>query len=73
MIDYIVNEKNLDKYSTNCILLRQLVKNSIKYTKKLTSLKYLSEYELAINKTYNGLFIIKTLIQEEIVKVYIDN
>ena len=42
-------------------------------SKNLTSLKYLSEYELAIRETYGELVITKTLIKEEIVRFYIDN
>ena len=41
--------------------------------KSLTSLKYLNEYEIAIQEAFDELFAIETLIKREIIKYYIDN
>ena len=43
-----------------CPIRIQNVKNLTKDVKKLTSLKYLSEYEFAIKETYDELFTIET-------------
>ena len=37
------------------------------------SYKYLNEYEIAIQESFDELFATKTLIKREIIKYYIDN
>ena len=53
--------------------LRTTVKNLTIDIKNLTSLKYLNEYEIAIQEAFDELFASKTLIKREIIKYYIDN
>ena len=60
---------NCDKLHT----LRTTVKDLTRDIKNLTSLKYLNEYKLAIQESFEELFAIETLIKREIIKYYIDN
>ena len=53
--------------------LRTTVKDLTTDIKNLTSLKYLHEYEVAIQKALDELFSIENLIKKEIVKYYIEN
>ena len=53
--------------------LRTTVKDLTRDIKNLTSLKYLSEYKIAIKESFDKLFATKTLIKREIIKYYIDN
>ena len=53
--------------------LRTTIKDLATNIKNLTSLKYLNEYEVAIQKAFDELFAIETLIKREIIKYYIDN
>ena len=53
--------------------LRTTVKDLTTDIKNLTSLKYLNEYEIVIQESFNELFAIETLIKKEIVKYHIDN
>ena len=53
--------------------LRTTVKDLTIDIKNLTSLKYLHEYEVAIQKALDELFSIENLIKKEIVKYYIEN
>ena len=53
--------------------LRTTVKDLTIDIKNLTSLKYLNEYEVAIQEAFDELFATKTLIKKEIIKSYIDN
>ena len=53
--------------------LRTTVKDLTIDIKNLTSLKYLNEYEIAIQEAFDELFATKTLIKREIIKYYIDN
>ena len=53
--------------------LRIIVKDLTTGIKNLTSLKYLNEYEVAIQEAFDELFATKTLIRREIIKYYIDN
>ena len=53
--------------------LRTIVKYLTMEIKNLTSLKYLNEYEIAIQETFDALFTTETLIKREIIKYYIDN
>ena len=53
--------------------LRIIVKDLTTGIKNLTSLKYLNEYEVAIQEAFDELFATETLIRREIIKYYIDN
>ena len=53
--------------------LRTTVKDLTIDIKNLTSLKYLNEYEIAIQEAFDELFATKTLIKRQIIKYYIDN
>ena len=53
--------------------LRTTVKDLTTDIKNLTSLKYLNEYEIAIQEAFDELFAAETLIKREIIKYYIDN
>ena len=61
--------ENYDKLHT----LGTTVKDLTRDIKNLTSLKYLSEYKVAIKESFDELFATKTLIKREIIKYYIDN
>ena len=52
--------------------LRTTVKDLTTDIKNLTSLKYLSEYEVAIQEAFDKLFATETIIKK-IIKYYIDN
>ena len=51
--------------------LRTTVKDLTTDIKKPTSLKYLNEYEVAIQEAFDELFATKALIKREIIKYYI--
>ena len=53
--------------------VQTIVKDLTTDIKSLTSLKYLNEYEIVIQKAFDELFAIETLIKREIIKYYIDN
>ena len=53
--------------------LRTIVKDLTTDIKNLTSLKYLNEYEVAVQEAFDKLFAIETLIKREIINYYIDN
>ena len=53
--------------------LRTTVKDLTINIKNLTSLKYLNEYEIAIQEAFDELFAAETLIKIEIIKYYIEN
>ena len=53
--------------------LRTTVKDLTINIKNLTSLKYLNEYEIAIQEAFDEVFAVETLIKREIIKYYIDN
>ena len=53
--------------------LRTAIKDLTTNIKNLTSLKYLNEYEVAIQEAFDKLFATETLIKREIIKYYIDN
>ena len=53
--------------------LRTTVKDLTTDIKNLTSLKYLNEYEVAVQEAFDKLFAIETLIKREIINYYIDN
>ena len=53
--------------------LRTIVKDLTTDIKNLTSLKYLNEYEVTIQKAFDKLFATETLIKREIINYYIDN
>ena len=53
--------------------LKTTVKDLTTDIKNLTSLKYLNEYEVAIQEVFDKLFATLTLIKREIIKYYIDN
>ena len=53
--------------------LRIIVKYLNTKIRNLTSLKYLNEYEIAIQEAFDALFTTETLIKREIIKYYIDN
>ena len=53
--------------------LKTTVKDLTTDIKNLTSLKYLNEYEVAIQEVFDKLFATETLIRREIIKYYIDN
>ncbi|KAJ9691579.1 hypothetical protein PVL29_013691 [Vitis rotundifolia] len=53
--------------------LRTTVKDLTTDIKNLTSLKYLNEYEVAIQEAFDELFATETIIKREIIKYYIDN
>ena len=55
------------------IFVQTTVKDLTTDIKSLTSLKYLNEYEIAIQEVFDELFAIETLIKREIIKYYIDN
>ena len=61
--------ENYDKLHT----LGTTVKDLTRDIKNLTSLKYLSEYKVAIKESFDELFATKTLIKRQIIKYYIDN
>ena len=51
--------------------LRTTLKDLTTDIKNLTFLKYLNEYEVAIQEAFDELFATKTLIKREIIKYYI--
>ena len=53
--------------------LRTTIKDLTINIKNLTSLKYLNEYEIAIQEAFDEVFAVETLIKREIIKYYIDN
>ena len=53
--------------------IRTTVKDLTINIKNLTSLKYLNEYEIAIQEAFDEVFAVETLIKREIIKYYIDN
>ena len=53
--------------------LRTTVKDLTTNIKNLTSLKYLNEYDVAIQEAFDELFSTETIIRREIIKYYIDN
>ena len=53
--------------------LRTAIKDLTTNIKNLTSLKYLNEYEIAIQEAFDELFAIETQIKREIIKYYINN
>ena len=53
--------------------LRTTVNNLTTDIKNLTSLKYLNEYEVAVQEAFDELFATETLIKREIINYYIDN
>ena len=58
------------------ITCRSTTPNNAKHDrdfKNWTSLKYLNEYEVAIQEAFDELFATETLIKREIIKYYIDN
>ena len=61
--------ENYDKLHT----LGTTVKDLTRDIKNLTSLKYLSEYKVAIKESFDELFATKTLIKRQNIKYYIDN
>ncbi|KAJ9703180.1 hypothetical protein PVL29_004809 [Vitis rotundifolia] len=54
-------------------VVRTTVKTLTTNIKNLTSLKYLNEYEVAIQEAFDELFATETLIKREIIRYYIDN
>ncbi|KAJ9703181.1 hypothetical protein PVL29_004810 [Vitis rotundifolia] len=53
--------------------IRTIVKTLTTDIKNLTSLKYLNEYEVAIQEAFDKLFATETIIKREIIRYYIDN
>ena len=53
--------------------LRTIVKDLTTDIKNLISLKYLNEYKITIQESFEELFATETLIKREIIKYYIDN
>ena len=64
---------NLSSIQVLKTFVQTTVKDLTTYIKSLTSLKYLNEYEIAIQEAFDELFAIETLIKREIIKYYIDN
>ena len=64
---------NLSSIQVLKTFVQTIVKDLTTDIKSLTSLKYLNEYEIVIQKAFDELFAIETLIKREIIKYYIDN
>ena len=64
---------NLSSIQVLKTFVQTTVKDLTTNIKSLTSLKYLNEYEIAIQEAFDELFAIETLIKREIIKYYIDN